>query len=85
MGEMVTVGIAHARQHFAELIEQAQHEPVGLSRHGETQAVVVSSAVYERMLAAYEEYVDAQEFDAAMRENSPNLPWDEVKRELGWQ
>jgi len=82
---MRDVGVADARRNFAELIERAQSEPVAISRHGEQQAVIVSSAVYERMQVAYEDFLDAQAFDAAMSEPGDNLPWDEVKRELGWQ
>lgn len=81
---MKDVGIAEARRNFAALVERAQDEPVGITRHGEQQAVIVSSVVFDRMQTAYEEFVDAAAFDAAMQEEGENLPWDEVKRELGW-
>jgi hypothetical protein len=37
------------------------------------------------MLEAFEDAEDAAAFDAAMAEEGPNIPWDQVKADLGWQ
>ena len=48
------------------------------------EAVVVSPERYERMVEALEEAEDAMAFDAAMAEEGPNVPWEQVKADLGW-
>lgn len=81
---MASIGVAEARKRFADVIEQAQAEPVIVERRGQAQAVVVSPAQFERMREALEELEDIAAFDAAMSEEGTNLPWDQVKADLGW-
>ena len=35
-------------------------------------------------MAAWEDAEDGAAFDAAMDEEGPNIPWDQVKADLGW-
>lgn len=81
---MATVKISEARGNFADVVRKAQTEAVVLGRRGTGQAVVVSVQQYERMMEALEEVEDAAAFDASMAEDGDNLPWDEVRKELGW-
>jgi len=46
--------------------------------------VLVSPERYEQLMAAAEDAEDIAAFDAAMEEEGPNIPWDEVKADLGW-
>jgi len=46
---------------------------------------MVSPERYERMVEALEEFEDELAFDSAMAEEGPNIPWDEVKADLGWE
>ncbi|MET3718660.1 MULTISPECIES: hypothetical protein [unclassified Arthrobacter] len=39
---------------------------------------------YEQMLDALEEVEDIAAFDAAMAEEGENIPWAQVKADLGW-
>jgi PHD/YefM family antitoxin component YafN of YafNO toxin-antitoxin module len=55
-----------------------------VERRGEAQAVVISPAQYARLMDAAEEMEDVAAFDAAMAEEGPNIPWDQVKADLGW-
>lgn len=82
---MVSMGVADARRRFAELIERARTEPVVVARRGRAQAVVVSPEEYERLREAAEELDDVTAFDEAMREEGANLPWEQVKADLGWE
>jgi prevent-host-death family protein len=82
---MSSMGVADARKNFAAVIEQAQHEPVVVERRGQAQAVVVSPEQFERMHQALEELEDIAAFDAAIGEEGENLPWEQVKAELGWE
>jgi hypothetical protein len=36
------------------------------------------------MLEAYEESQDVIAFDAALAEEGSNIPWEQVKSDLGW-
>lgn len=75
---------SEARQNFATILETAQHEAVMVERRGEVQAVVISPAEYERLLDAAEDAEDVRAFDEAMADEGPNIPWEQVKRDLGW-
>lgn len=81
---MSTISASDARKSFAAVIETAQHEAVIVERRGEAQAVVLSPAEYERLVDAAEESEDVRAFDSAMAEEGPNIPWEQVKSDLGW-
>lgn len=81
---MPIITVSEARKSFAAVIETAQHEAVVVERRGEAQAVVISLAEYERLKSAAEEAEDIAAFDAAMAEEGPNIPWEQVKSDLGW-
>ena len=57
---------------------------VVLERYGRPAAVLVSPQHYAQLLAAVEDSEDVAAFDAAMAEEGPNIPWDQVKADLGW-
>ena len=80
---METVSAAEARNHLSEVIEKAAHEPVMIERRGERAAVVVSPQEYDRLMEALEEIEDVAAYDAAMAEEGDNIPWDQVKADLG--
>lgn len=82
---MYTISLTEARSHLPEVVERAQSEAVTLERRGKATAVVVSPAQYELMMDALEEVSDAIAFDEAMDEEGPNIPWAQVKSDLGWE
>jgi prevent-host-death family protein len=81
---MTAISVAEARNHFSDLIARSKSEAVFIERRGERAAVVVSPEQYERMLEALEDAEDAAAFDEAMAEEGPNIPWAQVKADLGW-
>lgn len=81
---VTSITASEARKRFAAVIETAQYEAVIVERRGEAQAVVVSPAEYDRLMSAAEEIEDLAAFDAAMAEEGPNIPWEQVKADLGW-
>ncbi len=81
---MSNITVSAARQSFAEIIATAQKEPVIVERRGEPQAVILSPAEYERLREASEEMDDIAAFDDAMAEEGSNIPWEQVKADLGW-
>ena len=81
---MATMSISTARDNLPEAVETARNEAVFLERYGHPAAVLVSPEHYEKMMLAMEEAEDVTAFDAAMSEEGPNIPWDQVKADLGW-
>jgi len=81
---MYSVSAAHARKNFSEVIDEAATQAVVIERRGQRAAVIVSPERYEEMLDALEEREDVAAFDAAMAEEGPNIPWEQVKADLGW-
>lgn len=81
---MTNISVADARKNFSDLITQSQTEAVFIERRGQRAAVMISPEYYERMLEALEEAEDILAFDIAMEEEGPNIPWSQVKSDLGW-
>ncbi|WP_286310994.1 type II toxin-antitoxin system Phd/YefM family antitoxin [Agromyces mangrovi Wang et al. 2018] len=82
---MFNVSVADARSHLSDVIKRSQREAVVIERRGRRAAVVVSPEQYDRMLEALEDAEDAAAFDEAMAEEGENIPWDQVKQDLGWE
>lgn len=80
---MGSVSISDARAALPELVERARGEAVVLTRRGKPVAVLVSPENYERMADALEDIDDVAAFDEAMAEEGPNVPWAQVKADLG--
>ena len=78
------MNISAARESLPEVVELARTEAVYLERYGRPAAVLVSPEQYEKLVAALEDAEDVAEFDAAMSEEGPNIPWGQVKVDLGW-
>ena len=55
-----------------------------LERYGRPAAVLVSPERYEQLLDALEESDDVAAFDTAMAEDEDNIPWEQVRADLGW-
>ncbi|WP_430866885.1 type II toxin-antitoxin system Phd/YefM family antitoxin [Demequina aurantiaca] len=81
---MSNLSIAEARKNFSEVISRAKDEAVFIERRGKRAAVVVSPEQYEQMMEALEDAEDAAAFDDAMAEEGTNIPWSQVKADLGW-
>lgn len=81
---MYAVSVADARNHLSDVIARSRSEAVFIERRGERTAVMVSPEQYERMLEALEDAEDAASFDEAMAEEGANIPWAQVKTDLGW-
>ena len=82
--DMATMNISAARENLQAAVEAARTEAVILERYGKPAAVLVSPEQYEKMLDALEEAEDVAAFDAAMAEEGENIPWAQVKADLGW-
>ena len=81
---MSKISVSKAREKLSEVVEMSQSEPVVLEHYGRRAAVVVSPSHYDEMLDAFEESLDVIAFDNAMIEEGKNIPWEQVKIDLGW-
>jgi len=82
---MATMNISHARDHLPDAIKTARTEAVFVQRRGRPAGVLVSPERYEQLMAALEDAEDVAAFDEAIAEEGPNIPWEQVKADLGWQ
>lgn len=81
---MATMNISAARDNLPEAVDKARTEAVILERYGRPAGVLVSPERYEQLMAAEEDAEDVVAFDAAMNEEASNIPWAQVKADLGW-
>ncbi len=82
--DMVKMSVSKARERLSEVVEMSQSEPVELEHYGRRAAVIISPDQYDEMLEALEESQDVASFDAAIAEAGDNIPWAQVKTDLGW-
>ncbi len=82
---MSTISVTDARGRLPELIERARGGAVFVERRGKVEAVIVSPEQYDRMRDALEDAEDVAAFDEAMADEGPNIPWAQVKADLGWE
>jgi PHD/YefM family antitoxin component YafN of YafNO toxin-antitoxin module len=81
---MVTMKMSAARDKLPEVVELARSEAVILERYGHPAAVLISPERYDELMTAFEDAEDVAAFDAAIAEEGPNIPWEQVKADLGW-
>ena len=81
---MATIAISEARERLSETVKLAGGEAVFLERYGKPAAVLLSPERYEELMEVFEDAEDIAAFDAAMAEEGANVPWDQVKSDLGW-
>lgn len=81
---MATIPISEARDRLPDAVHTAQTEAVFLQRYGRDAAVLISPERYEQLIEAEEDAEDIAAFDAALAEEGPNIPWEQVKADLGW-
>jgi hypothetical protein len=68
---------------LSALIVELLSEPIRIDMNGKTFAMLISSEMFYELLEAEEEIEDLREYDASIRDASPNFSWDDVKRDLG--
>ena len=80
---MSTMSVTEARENFSEAIAASAVEAVFIQKHGENAAVLISPERYEQLMDALEEIEDVIAVKAALEDPNPNIPWAEVKLQLG--
>jgi len=65
------------------LIEDLLIRPIRVEVNGEALAILINSERFYELVEAEEEIEDLRAYDESIRDASPNIPRDEVKRDLG--
>lgn len=78
---MESIPLNEARRNLRTLINDAQTQAITISRHGVPAAVVVSPSRYEELLSALEDMEDFASIEASLKDTSPPIPWEEIKKE----
>lgn len=81
---MATMNVSAARADLSAALGLSRTEAVVLERYVRPAPVLVSPERYEELMTALDETDDIAAFDAAMEEEGPNIPWTQVKADLGW-
>lgn len=81
---MSRVDVSTARTNLAQILDASRKEDVLIERYGKPAGVLISPERHEELLAALEELDDLRAFDDAMAEEGENIPWEQVKADLGW-
>jgi antitoxin Phd len=81
---MAKITVSEARERLSEFVEISKTEAVILERYGHPAAILISPDRYEQMMESLEEVQDATAFDEAMSDEGDNIPWEQVKADLGW-
>jgi antitoxin Phd len=84
MQRMAKMAVSEARERLPEAMELARSEAVFLERYGKPAAVLVSPDRYNELMEALEDAEDVAAFDEALAEEGDNIPWEQVKSDLGW-
>ncbi|MGH3600651.1 MAG: type II toxin-antitoxin system Phd/YefM family antitoxin [Pseudonocardiaceae bacterium] len=79
------MNISDARDQLSGAMKTARTEAVFVQRRGQLAGVLVSPERYEQLMTALEDAEDVAAFDAAIAEEGPNIPWAQVKADLGWE
>ena len=84
---MTKFPITEARARLASIIDEAQRQPVYLTRRNRAVAAVVDADQLAALIADAEELADIRAVDAAWEEThrlgETPVPWEEVKCDLG--
>ena len=80
---MNSFSVTSARDDFATALRSVGQGPVEITRHGKTIAVMIDPVLFGKLSEAAEEIADIEAFDAAEEDDSPGIPWELVKKDLG--
>ena len=55
-----TVSVTNLKRHYADILKQAEEEPVAVLNHNRAEAYLLPAAHYERLMAHLEDLEDAK-------------------------
>jgi prevent-host-death family protein len=81
---MTRIAATEARTDFAEIVNKVafRGERITLHRHGKDVAAIVPIEDLQ-LLEALEDRMDLEAARAALKEKTPSIPWNQLKKQLG--
>lgn len=80
---MREIDIKDGNPELLALIDKSKSEPIVMKIEGLTEAVLISFEQYQGFIEAIEDLDDIAAAEKSLRESGPNIPWNEVKKDLG--
>lgn len=78
-----TVTMSRARNILSQLIDESKDEPIIISRSRKPAAILLDYNTYEEAIQTLENARDTRIYDTIISEGEPNIPWEEIVKELG--
>ena len=72
------------RKKLGKLMLEARVSPIVITRGGEDDVVMVSYSEFMKLLEDSEDLQDIRAIDEALSDPEPSIPWEQVKKELGF-
>ncbi len=80
---MASYSVTQFRANLSKALETSAVEAVFIESHHKVQGVLISEAFFDELMEIYETAQDIRAIENARVDNSPNIPWEDVKREWG--
>jgi prevent-host-death family protein len=80
---MSDISISDARENLSTAVSDSRKKPVRILKHGKPVAVLINPSLFEKFVESMEELEDIAAFDEAISDKSADIPWLQVKRDLG--
>ena len=80
---MREIDLRDGKPELLALINESKSEPILMKIEGLAEAVLISFEQYQGFIEAIEDLDDIAAAEKSLRESGRNIPWDEVKKDLG--
>ena len=72
------------RKKFGHFMLEAHVSPIVITRGGKDDVVMVSYPQFMQLLEDSEDLQDIRAIDESLSDPEPSIPWEQVKKELGF-
>ena len=77
------VEVREVREHIHNILMEVKTRPIWITKDGVDMAVLISPELFESLVEAQEELEDIAAVDEPLKDNSPGIPLEQVKKNLG--
>jgi prevent-host-death family protein len=67
-------------EQMEEILEEVKTKPIWITDNGVDVAVMISPELFEALVEAEEELEDIAAVDEVLKDKTPRIPWDQVKK-----
>ena len=84
VNQMLRYSKRQVRKKLGHLMLEAHVSPIVITRVGEDDVVMVRYSEFMKLLEDSEDLQDIRAIDEALSDPEPSIPWEQVKKELGF-